>query len=368
MSTWPVWGRYRAQRRQLLALEQQTAREIDALWRAHVPTQVRPLYDQLITDYADELARLRVEDDGGYGGHVRVSPSWLEARLRNLQTRLRATLTDFAAHSIPIITHAQGKLALAGAQDATALISSITEPLGASYGVAVPVFAPSANALAAMQGRTSAGTPLASLFDTFGADGATAVADALRAGMASGSNPRVVARLFDTALGIPRSRALTIARTEMLGAYRTAALDGYRANRDVVEGWIWQAADDGRCCAMCAAMQGSEHSLDETLDSHPGCRCAMLPKTKRYADILEPLGIDASDIPETSISVQSGADWFAGLDASQQRAIIGTQAGYDAYQRGDVSLSDFVGVAHDATWGASRYQKSLKQLGITPKR
>ncbi len=107
-------------------------------------------------------------------------------------------------------------------------------------------------------------------------------------------------------------------------------------------------------------MHGTEHSLDETLDEHPNGRCSMIPKTKSWADILGPLGIDTSDIPDTSPDIQSGSDWFDGQSEATQRAILGPK--YEAWSNGDFTLDDVVGHASDPVWGSSIYEKPLKEL------
>lgn len=114
-------------------------------------------------------------------------------------------------------------------------------------------------------------------------------------------------------------------------------------------------------CAACLAMDGSLHDLSETLDSHVQCRCAPVPVTKSWADILGPLGIDTSDIPDASIvnsDYETGAQWLDSQDEATQRAILGN-AKYDAYTNGDITLSDLVGTKSDADWGNSIYERSL---------
>lgn len=71
-------------------------------------------------------------------------------------------------------------------------------------------------------------------------------------GVALGSNPRAVARaLLDRLQGAfagGLSRALNIARTEILDAYRGAAMLSQAANSDVVGGWMWISALTPRTC------------------------------------------------------------------------------------------------------------------------
>ena len=90
----------------------------------------------------------------------------------------------------------------------------------------------------------------------------------------------------------------------------------------------------------------------------------MAPVTNPWSDILGPLGIDTSDLQETSASAadyQNGADWFDEQDESTQRAILGN-AKYEAYQNGAFDFSDIVGHSDDPKWGSSIYEKPLKEL------
>lgn len=73
------------------------------------------------------------------------------------------------------------------------------------------------------------------------------------------------------------------------------------------------------------------------------------------------MGLDGSDIPDTSVAndYYSGADWFADQDADAQRGILGPAA-YNAWQAGDLTLSDLVGTDSDG----ALYQRSLKEIGL----
>lgn len=179
--------------------------------------------------------------------------------------------------------------------------------------------------------------------------------------MLAGHNPVVIARDIQDALGSSLANALMISRTESMRSLRDATLENYRANSDVVDSYVWLASPDA--CAMCLAMSGTELSLDEDMDSHQNCRCTSVPRTKSWADIFAGTGIDASDIPETTLDVPQGADVFAALSDTEQRDLLGP-AKYNAYKDGAFTLSDLVGVSHNSVWGTSRYEKSLKDLGL----
>jgi hypothetical protein len=85
-----------------------------------------------------------------------------------------------------------------------------------------------------------------------------------------------------------------------------------------------------------------------------------VPITKSWSDILGPLGIDTSEIPDTRPVMQSGVDWFNKQDEATQKAMLGAK--YDAWKNKKFELSDIVGHSHDKEWGGSIHEKSLKQL------
>lgn len=149
-------------------------------------------------------------------------------------------------------------------------------------------------------------------------------------GIAVGDNPRTAAREMVRRVGDAfnggLTRAMTIARTEMLDAHRSAAAAAQFANADVLEGWVWQATLDKGTCPSCWGMHGTVHNLDEVgPNDHQNGRCARLPKTKSWRE----LGFDI-DEPE---SVLPDADVvFAGLPREDQVTILGPgrMAAYDA--------------------------------------
>lgn len=199
------------------------------------------------------------------------------------------------------------------------------------------------------------GSPLSRLLAELGPDAAEAVRQALIVGLGSGQSPREVARAMQDALGGSLTRAATIARTEILRAYRDAAVESMRANDDVVKGWIWHASLTDRTCAACIAMHGTKHPLSEPFGSHPNCRCTPVPETLSWAD----LGFEGID--DTAPEIASGTGWFARQDAETQRKILG-QAKYDAWKDGAFTFDEVVGFRDDPTWGPTRWERSLKDL------
>ena len=112
---------------------------------------------------------------------------------------------------------------------------------------------------------------------------------------------------------------------------------------------------------MCLAMDGQVFDLSVDFESHVCCRCAPVPITRAWSDILGAAGVDASGIEETSLDMPPASDWFDNQSAAVQRQILGP-AKLAAYQDGAFTLKDLVGTAQSSTWGGSRYEKSLKDV------
>lgn len=157
-------------------------------------------------------------------------------------------------------------------------------------------------------------------------------------GVTSGSNPRrtaarMVARsrkAFNGELGL--SRALNIARTETLDAYRAGAQLGRMAHSDVLAGWQWVSSLDARTCPSCFAKHGTVYAVGTFgPDDHQQGRCAALPVTKPWSD----LGFETDEPPSL---VPDAGEVFEALSSEQQLAILGP-ARYEAWVRGDYPMS-----------------------------
>ena len=171
----------------------------------------------------------------------------------------------------------------------------------------------------------------------------------------NGKGPREAASAIQSVLDSSQSYALMVSRTEILSAYRGAQLTNFKANSDIVDGWIWNCALDLRSCAYCIGLHGSFHTLDEDMETHPNCACDMIPHTRSWNDLLEANGIDSTaDIADTNPVIPSGESWFNSLSAADQQSILGP-AKYNALQSGDIQFSDLIGDGGEA---------SLKSLGL----
>lgn len=102
------------------------------------------------------------------------------------------------------------------------------------------------------------------------------LAQSLITGIARGANPRAIAR--EVTRGLDRAvkrQVLTIARTEMARAQRSATLDTYEAHG--MTGWKWVSARSPRTCAACWAKDGQVYDTAERVQDHPNGRCHMVP-------------------------------------------------------------------------------------------
>jgi SPP1 gp7 family putative phage head morphogenesis protein len=92
--------------------------------------------------------------------------------------------------------------------------------------------------------------------------------------IALGRNPIQTARLMKADMGGNLTRALVIARTEQMNIFRETSLMQMRKS-GVVNKWEWLA--EKNACEKCLANNGKEFDLDESMNTHPNCRCAELP-------------------------------------------------------------------------------------------
>ena len=333
----------------IMKRESSTVREITALYNdamKNINVQIAALTQKI------QAAKVAGED---------VNILWLHQniRLHDLTATIKSEIDQFANDSLDTVTQAQLFAAKTGQIQSIDMLNRETQdsPVKLTFN-SLPV-----DALQNFAGRASNGSPLHALFSGMGTTASHDVTDAIYTAIATGAGSRETANVIQNAVNTTHARALTISRTETLQAYRGASLDIYKRNSDVVEQWRWMCEKSVNTCAMCLAMDGSLHDLDETLDSHPNCRCVATPVTKSWDDILSPLGIDASDIPETSHDTyQTGQEWFDDQSSDKQREILGP-AKFDAYQDGTISsLSDLVGTRNDPQWGSSYYELPLKDI------
>ena len=102
-------------------------------------------------------------------------------------------------------------------------------------------------------------------------------------GLAHGKSPREIATQMDNEIArLTKTRALTIARTEIIHAYAEGQLDSFEAMGHDKIGLMaeWDTADDGKVCKQCGKLEGVILTVKQArglLPRHPNCRCAWIP-------------------------------------------------------------------------------------------
>lgn len=174
-------------------------------------------------------------------------------------------------------------------------------------------------------------------------------------GMVNGSNPREAARLMlkrtEGLFNGGLSRAMTIARTEMLDAQRAAAALTEQANTNILAGWVWSASLSARTCPSCWAMDGQEFPLDQSgPDDHQSGRCTRVTKTKSWKEL-------GFDLPEPPSLMPDAAATFNALPKVDQLQVLGPGR-YQAWKAGDFPMDK---------WATKRINPGWRDSYVTAK-
>lgn len=178
-------------------------------------------------------------------------------------------------------------------------------------------------------------------------------------GIDVGANPREAAARMVAAVegqfngGL--ARAMNIARTEMLDAYRTTSQQIHAANADVVPGWQWLAEFDTRVCPSCLSLHGTQYPASEPgPQDHQQGRCARLPVLASWAE----LGITA---PEPPSAMPNAEEWFAGLSRAKQLQIMGP-ARLQLLDDGAIGWGDLATLRQSSRWRPSYVPTPVRDL------
>jgi len=324
-----------AHRRALLAGEREAAalmvRAYAEAWR-RIQSEL-----EYITQRIEEARRAGEE----------VSAAWLyrQRRWQALREQVLAEVQRFAGQVEESVRAQQAEVVAAAQEHAREQAQAVAQTEEQAARITTSWNRLPVEATEDLVGFLSNGSPLRTLLMGLGAEAAAGVERSLLVGLATGQNPRKIARLVRQAFGVPLSRALTISRTEVLRAYRESTRRTYQQNRHIIRGWRWLAAHQPRTCPACLAMDGSIHALDERLDDHPNGRCAMTPVL----------------VDEEPPARETGEQWLERQSQEVQERVLG-KAGAAAYRAGEVKLQDFVGRRFSPEWGTTRYAKSLREI------
>lgn len=214
-------------------------------------------------------------------------------------------------------------------------------------------------ALESLVGSFVDGSPLRTLFDTFGPEAANAAQDVLFRALATGVNPRVAAGRLRAQIGMPLARAMATSRTTMLQSYRESNRRAFMLNDDVVKGWVWVSAQSPRTCASCHAQHGTFHKLSERMSSHVNCRCSAVPVTRSWSELGFPPSV-ANLAPPPLPSQRPGIELFAEQSDRYQLRVLGPGK-LALYKSGAIDLQDLVAQTNDVRWGPGSHEATIAQ-------
>jgi hypothetical protein len=342
---------------QTLRLLQQIRVQLDATVDQVTVDMVRAwahAWDALVVDWVRAVAALaQARDDGKWPTRTQIRRT---ERAQQALTATRAALDDLARQAGVTIT---GQLsAMTEVEAELRLIASQYPGEAGSLEEIMATFVRlDPGQLSAIVERTT--QQITSLLRPLSAKATAEMARTLIRGIALGTNPRVAAgrliRRLEGGFNGGLTRALVIARTEMIDANRVAAAQTHQANADVVAGWAWLAQMDTRTCPSCWSQSGEVHPLAEPgpLDHQQG-RCARLPVTKPWKD----LGFDIDEPPSL---VPDARAVFDGLSDADRLAIMGPER-LALLDSGAIDWGDLTAVRRTTGWRDSFGVAPVKTL------
>lgn len=283
------------------------------------------------------------------------------ARMNRLQLALDAAtdaLVNLANLSGGQVTDAAGQ-AIRATQDLEPQIIASQLPPG-DQADALTVFAGRGAPQTAVDfliART--GQQITSLLRPLSAEATEAMRRALIQGITIGSNPRDMARdmvqRVQGAFNGGLTRAVNIARTETLDAYRRAGQLVDQQHADVLQGWTWLATLDARTCPGCWGMHGTIHTLDEPgPQDHQQGRCARVPTLLPWSK----LGLKG---PEPLSVLPDARARFDAMSEADQLRVMGPDR-LQLLRTGKVSWSDLAVRRESTAWRPSYVPRPVRDL------
>lgn len=332
-----------------------------ARFRAQVAANEQASAGRLVQAYGRAYARLgnniaaleeRIAVAQSAGESMGAGQARRLIALRSLQEQTFDEVNRFAVYADTEISNAATTAIGQGLQHSRALVQASFPGMSQRQVMArfdmLPV-----ESVETMLGFLADDSPLHdALVNRLGAAVAGRMADALVDGIATGMNPREIARLARRELGVGLTWALNTARTSQMWAYREASRANYAANRDIVAGWIWYSALDARTCTCCLSKHGSRHSVDETLNGHHSCRCSPVPFLQPA--IARQLGLSEPEI-------EPGETWFAKQPEAVQRKQMGPGM-FEAWKAKAFAFGDLSQTYSDPVYGEMTREASLVGL------
>lgn len=311
-----------------MAVNHQTlrlAKQLRVVVDQHVDTAVRRLVEawargwEEINGEWEAAIRDLIENsrDGRWPSRMQIARASRAQQALAVTTEQVVGLADFTG--VTVSTAARDVSGEAAMWQARLIASQMPREAGTEGELLARFTRVDPEAIGAIVERTT--EQITSLTKPLSAHATDAMKRALVRGVAIGENPRVAARrMVQNAQGAFNgglTRALVIARTEILDAHRSSTAAVQLANEDVLKGWVWHSQLDTRTCPSCWAKHGSLHPLSEVgPEDHQQGRCARTPVVKSWAEL-------GFDVEEPASLIPDAEHVFAGLSRDEQLQIMG---------------------------------------------
>lgn len=308
-----------------------------------------------LKDSLDRLTEVLAKKKSA-GQNITENDLYLEARYRRYIQLLREEMANYAVLISKTVSEAQAQ-AVKLALDSTEQIFRETYK-NAPDGFDISFFRIDEFASRNIVARLSDISYLEKITGKIEYSALQLVREVLVNAVVQGIAPKHAASELVSKLDFARTKAETIARTEIISAFRNGNLERY-AQADVVKGWQWSATLDDRTCPICIALDGRIFDKSVPFATHPSCRCSPTPVTKDWDEMgLGYLGIAPIQRPFISLR---GEEWFRSLPEDRQRNIL-TKGKYELYRSGQIDLNDLVDEYDHILYGPSRQERSIKDL------
>lgn len=186
-------------------------------------------------------------------------------------------------------------------------------------------------------------TPLGELLSPLGADTFSEIQDVFTSSLAMGTPTSMIAQQLVTANLMGLNRAMTIARTEINRAHRTATAEAYRYSNVVKK--FKRFANKATACMSCLMKDGEVFESENDLTDHPNGGCTSIPW---IVGGKEPVW-------------DYGKDWFLRQDEATQKKMMGSKY-FEAWKKEEFELKDIATYRYDKIWGNSPQKTPLWQL------
>ena len=206
----------------------------------------RARYEAFVARYGEPTGGLETRP----GGRHYV---FQQERVESLITQLQGDVDTYHGIGAGIIADGQ-EAAMRQAQVEIEAFGGAAAP--ATYGQSLSFAVLPEEAIHAVVGMTSNGTPLRTLMRERARTTSEAARDSLVAGVALGYGPNKIADELDKSLNQSHYKNLMLARTEVMRAHHEAQRMEILQNADLLAGWRWSSAADSDTCPLCWAQHG----------------------------------------------------------------------------------------------------------------